>query len=276
MSSLVWVTGAGGLIGSHIAELGRKAAPDCAIRPILRSDLDLCDFAAVEEAFRREQPALIIHCAAMSRSPDCEANPTLARRVNFEATKHLAQLAEAARLVFFSTDLVFDGRAGNYAEEASVNPLSVYGETKVAAEDAVLANPRHLVIRTSLTAGQSPTGDRGLDEQLRQAWQRQQRPRLFVDEFRSPVTAPVTARALWELLSHEVQGLYHLAGGERLSRWEIGQLIKARSAAWDPHIEPASLKEYRGAPRAPDTSLNCRKAQALLSFPLPSFRECLA
>jgi dTDP-4-dehydrorhamnose reductase len=67
-----------------------------------------------------------------------------------------------------------------------------------------------------------------------------------------------------------------VAGAERLSRWEIGQLLAARWPGLGPQIERASFKDYPGAPRAPDTSLECRKAQGLLSFQLPGLRQWLA
>ncbi len=179
-------------------------------------------------------------------------------------------------LFFLSSDLVFDGRTGNYDETAPVNPLSVYAETKVAAEQIILANPRHTVIRTSLNGGASPTGDRGFNEQMRRAWQAGQTLRLFTDEFRSPIPAEVTARAIWELAGQGRTGLYHLAGSERLSRWQIGQLLAARWPELQPRIEAGSLKDYAGPPRAPDTSLNCAKAQALLSFQLPGLTGWLS
>jgi dTDP-4-dehydrorhamnose reductase len=172
--------------------------------------------------------------------------------------------------------LVFDGRTGNYDEAAPVNPLSVYAETKAAAELIIRANPKHTVIRTSLNGGASPTGDRGFNEQMRRAWQAGQTLRLFTDEFRCPIAAEVTARAVWELAARNEPGLYHVAGSERLSRWQIGRLLAARWPELNPGIEPASLKEYAGAPRAPDTSLNCAKAQKLLSFRLPGLTEWLS
>jgi dTDP-4-dehydrorhamnose reductase len=238
---------------------------------LTRAKLDLIDLPSVRQAFREQKPWLIVHCAALSRSPECQANPGLAHTVNVESTSLLAELAD--RLVFFSTDLVFDGKLGNYGETADVNPLSVYAETKVAAERIVLHNPNHLVVRTSLNSGTSPTRDRGFDEQLVKAWQSRQTLRLFTDEFRSPISAEITARAVWELVLQKRTGLYHIAGAERLSRWQIGQLIAARRSDLNPQIQPASLKQYQGAPRAPDTSLNCAKAQAVLSFPLPRFGE---
>lgn len=227
-------------------------------------------------AFRRDNPQLVIHCAALSKSPDCEANPALARKLNVGTTVLLAELAAAVPLVFLSTDLVFDGRVGNYDEAAPVNPLSVYAETKIAAEQILLTNPNHTVIRTSLNGGTSPTGNRGFNEQMRRAWEAGQSMRLFTDEFRSPTPAEVTARAIWELASQGKPGLYHVAGSERLSRWQIGQLLAARWPDLKPQIEPGSLKQYQGAPRAPDTSLNCAKAQEMLSFRLPGLTEWLS
>ncbi len=153
--------------------------------------------------------------------------------------------------------------------------MSVYAETKVAAEQIVLANPKHSVVRTSLNGGASPTGDRGFNEEMRRAWQAGRALNLFVDEFRSPLPAMVTARAIWELVAQNRPGLYHLAGSERLSRWQMGQLIAARWPQLNPRIERAWRKDYPGAPRPGDTSLTCAKIQRLLSFPLPGLAEWL-
>lgn len=274
-SPLAWITGAGGLIGSWLVRLGSDTYCSWRVRPLLRSDLDLTEAESVRRLFREEKPALVIHCAAMSRSTDCQINPALARMVNFEATKLLSELAADIRFIFFSTDLVFDGRKGNYDESESVNPLSIYAETKVEAEKVVLRNPGHTVVRTSLNAGPSLAGDRGFDEQLLRAWQAGQTTRLYTDEFRSPIAAEATAAAVWELLAKNQPGLYHLAGAERLSRWQIGQLLAASRADVEARYEPASIREYKGAPRAPDTSLDCGKIQKLLGRPLPRWSDWL-
>lgn len=270
--SLAWITGAGGLIGSCLAR-ARPAGRE--VVPLTRQSFDLTDFAAVERRFRAEKPALVIHCAAMSKSPDCQANPALARNVNIEAAAHLAALAENAGFIFFSTDLVFNGRKGNYAEDDAKNPLSVYGETKAEAEEIVLRNPRHTVIRTSLNSGASPSGCSAYNEQLQAAWKAGRTLDLFHDEFRCPIPASVTARAVWELAAQKSSGLFHLAGGEKLSRLQIGQLAAARHPELQPRIRSCSLREYQGAPRAADTSMNCSKIQSLLSFPLPGLTAYL-
>jgi dTDP-4-dehydrorhamnose reductase len=272
---VAWVTGAGGLIGNYLVATAPLCAPRWQVRGLTRAALDLTDAAAVCRAFAQENPSLVIHCAALSKSPACQADPGLARRLNIDVTRQLAGLSAEIPFLFFSTDLVFDGRKGDYIESDPVNPLSVYGETKLVAERVVLANPRHCVVRTSLNGGVSPTGDRGFNEDLRRSWEQGRSSRLFVDEFRTPIFAGITARAVWELIESGRPGLYHLAGSERLSRWEIGQRLAERWPRLNPKLEPATVTDYRGAPRPPDTSLNCAKLQSLLSFKLPGLTEWL-
>jgi dTDP-4-dehydrorhamnose reductase len=272
MSGVAWITGAGGLIGSHIA---RAATAEWTIRALTRAELELTDPAAVRAAFHRDRPSLVIHCAAMSKTPECERHPEQARQNNVEVTGHLCDLAANIPLLFFSTDLVFDGQKGNYSEGDTANPPTVYGQTKVTAERLVLANPAHTVVRTSLNAGATPRGDSSFNEQLRAAWKRGAATKLFHDEFRSPLPAEVIARAIWEMVAARQPGLYHIAGSERLSRLEIGRLIAARWPELDARLEPSSFRDYDGPPRSPDTSLNSSKIQRLLSFPLPRFSDWL-
>jgi len=273
---LLWITGAGGLIGNYLLRTAAQFSPGWHVRPLARSDLDLADFPKVATLFRQEQPRAVLHCAALSKSPDCQANPGLAQKLNVDVTRHLCELAHDIPFIFFSSDLVFDGRTGNYTETSPVNPLGVYAQTKVAAESFVLSNPRHTVIRTSLNGGISPTGDRGFNEQLRNAWRSGEMARLFTDEFRCPIHAEVTARATWELFAKDQPGLYQVAGSQKLSRWDIGQLLAPRWPDLGPKLVATSLREYQGAPRAPDTSMNCAKAQKLLSFQLPGLSDWLA
>lgn len=272
----IWITGAAGLIGNYLVKTAPRFGPHTQVVGLTRSHLELTDFASVESEFRRHRPRLVIHCAALSKSPDCQANPALARTINVEVTARLAELSAGIPFIFFSSDLVFDGQIGHYDEAAPVRPLSVYAQTKVAAERIVLANPKHTVIRTSLNCGVSLAGNRAFNEEWRLAFQAGRALRLFTDEYRSPIPAWETARAVWELAALNQPGLYHVAGAEPLSRFQIGQLLAARWPQLHPKIEPASRREYQGAPRPADTSLNSTKAQRLLSFPLPGLTEWLA
>ena len=274
---LVWITGANGLIGNYLVQTVPRFASRWRVRTLTRADFDLLDFAAVERAFAKDQPQLIIHCAAISSIAEAQKNPALARRVNVEITKILAELAAGIPLVFFSTDLIFDGRKGNYTEMDAANPLHIYGETKLAAEKIVLINPRHLVVRTTLNAGVSPSGSRAFNEQLRHSLrQAGQGMTLFTDEFRCPIPAAETARAVWELVEKNCAGIYHVAGAEKLSRLQIGELLVKRWPEVRSKFKSGSAKDFPGPPRALDTSLDISKVQKVLSKPLPKFSEWLA
>lgn len=266
---LAWITGAVGLIGNYLMQ---TAPPQWRARGLTRQVVDLLDTRAVEELFRTEKPALVIHCAAISKNPVCDADPAMARRVNTEATARLAEICAEIPFIFMSTDLVFDGKKGWYVEGDAPNPLGVYPETKVRAEEAVLRNPKHTVIRTSLNAGRSLSGNRSFNEEMRAAFASGRELSLFADEFRCPIPAELTARALWEI-SGRSSGIYHLCGTERLSRFEIGQLIAKCHPDLNPKLKPGTLRDYRGSPRSPDTSMRTDKIQALLSFKLPRFSE---
>jgi dTDP-4-dehydrorhamnose reductase len=267
----VWITGAGGLIGHHLALAAAKFAPQFYVIPLTRADLDLTDFAAVGKKFRADRPQWVIHCAAVSRAADCQADPAAARRLNVAAAAHLAALAAECGFVFFSSDLVFDGRKGGYVESDPPNPLHLYGETKAAAEEIILRNPRHIVLRAGLNSGASPSGRRSFNEEMAAIWRAGGSVKLFSDEFRCPLPAAATARAVWELARPGCAGLYHLAGSERLSRVEIGRVVAAHHPELEARIEISTRREYAGPPRPADVSMRCDKAQALLSFPLPAF-----
>ncbi len=273
----VWITGTSGLIGNYLVQTAPKCAPGWRVRALKRADFDLLDFAAVEREFAKEQPRLVIHCAAITAVNEAQKNPALARRVNVEVTQRLAELSAHIPFIFFSTDLVYDGRQGHYSETDAANPLHVYGETKLAAEEIVLKNPRHLVVRTSLNGGTSPSGTRAFNEQLRCLLQSAgQGMKLFTDEFRCPVPAVETARAVWELAQKNCAGIYHVAGAEKLSRLQIGELLVKRWPEVTAKIEAGSARDFPGPPRPLDASLDISKVQKVLSQPLPKFSDWLA
>ena len=272
-----WITGSNGLIGSHLVQTATHSAPHWRVRALTRADFDLLDYSKMETEFLKAKPQLIIHCAGITAVGEAQKHPVFAWRVNFEVTKFLAELAHDISFVFFSTDLVFDGRRGNYAETDAPNPLHVYGETKLAAEGCVLINPRHLVVRTSLNGGPSPTGSRAFNEQLRHSLQKAgPELTLFADEFRCPIPAVETARAVWDLAQKNCAGLYHLAGAEKISRLEIGKLLIKRWPEVTAKIKSGSAKDFSGPVRALDTSLDIAKAQKVLTRPLPGFSDWLA
>ena len=269
------ITGAAGLIGQYVVHAAPRWAPNWGVRGLTRADLDLTDHANVERTWRSIKPDVVIHCAALSRTQDCEQDPELARRINVEVTAHLAHLSRDIPFMFLSSGEVFDGRTGWYRETDEPNPINVYGQTKLEAEQTVLQNPGHTVVRIVLTAGTSVSGDRSFVEVMCRTAQRGKDVTLYADEFRCPLPAGVIARVIWELVDCKQPGLYHLGGSERLSRWEIGESL----LPWYPELKgrlvESSARNHLGSPRPADLALRCDKIQSLLSFRIPGFREWL-
>ena len=275
MKPTALITGAGGLIGGYLVRTAARWAPQWNVCGVTRTETDLTDSMQVRELWRRSRPALVIHCAALSRTGACEQDPARARHINVDATRALAAAARDIPFIFLSTDQVFDGSKGQYVETDAVHPLNVYGQTKAEAEQVVLENPVHSIVRIALTAGTSPTHDRSFVEDMLRAAGKGTKLTLFTDEFRCPIPAGPLVRALWEFAAQPRAGLYHLGGSERLSRWEIGELLARRYPELRPRIQPGSVADYHGPPRPPDLSMRSDKMQALLSFRLPGFRHWL-
>jgi dTDP-4-dehydrorhamnose reductase len=270
------ITGAAGLIGQYLVKTASRWASGWDVQGLSRAELELTETSKVEARIHALKPDLLIHCAALSRTKDCEQNPDEARHINVEVTAHLAQLSRDIPFIFLSSGEVFDGKIGWYGETDEPNPINVYGKTKLEAEQAVLQNSGHTVVRIVLTAGTSERGDRSFVEEMCRTAKAGKEVTLYADEFRCPLPAGVIARTIWELVDHKQPGLYHLGGSERLSRWEIGETL----LPWYPELKgrlvKGSARNHIGSPRPADLSLRCDKLQRLLSFRITGFREWLA
>ncbi len=281
------LTGASGQLGAYLLRELRSAKSLTSWSGASAGELfgarllpvDLADPDAVAAAFRAAQPDIVLHAGAMARLADCHRDPARAWRVNARGTAVLAELASAgkARLVMVSTDLVFDGERGWYREEDRPMPLSEYGRTKAAAEDAVLA-AGGVVVRVSLLFGPSLNGRPSFFTEQLEALRAGRPITLFADEWRTPLSLATAAHALVELAHSDFTGLLHLGGPERLSRLEMGRkLVETLNA------DPAVIHEARRdevpspEPRPRDTSLCSARWRALFPslLPWPSFAEAL-
>ncbi|MDP4611164.1 MAG: SDR family oxidoreductase [Opitutales bacterium] len=176
-------------------------------------------------------PDTIVNCAAISSPDAVDADPKLAEKVNVALPRLLAQISThiGARLLHVSTDMVFDGHSDEaYRSTDMPFPTGLYGQTKLMAEREVLEhNPEDpVVLRIPILMGNSPSGKRSVHEKLLAAINAGERPKLFCDEIRQPCSASNVAEVLLELTERrDLHGIFHWAGAETLSRFEMGQRI---------------------------------------------------
>ncbi len=236
------LTGASGLVGGNFARLaaaqghevigtvGRFEGTIAGLSKQLR--LDLTDEPAVIAALRTVAPEGIVNCAAISEPGQCDANPPHSEAMNVALPRLLAQFAResGARCLHLSSEQVFDGnRTTPYAPADTPRPINLYGRQKLAGERAALAAaPEHsVVIRAPLLLGNSPSRQRSLHERLLADWAAGRTPRLYTDEFRQPCTADNLAEVLLELLHRrDLRGVFHWAGTELVSRYELGLRLR--------------------------------------------------
>ena len=240
---------------------------------------DLRDAAGVRRLLGELRPRAVLHAAAATNVDWCETHPEEAARINVEATAGLAKAARelGTRFVHFSTDLVFDGTSPPYDEESPARPLSHYGRTKRAAEEAVLAlDPSALVLRVALLYGRgSPHGGTFFDALLARL-ARGEVVDLFTDQFRTPALLADIARAADRALQREASGLYHLGGPERLSRFAFGQAVCRAWGYREDLLRPASYLDHAFAgPRPADCSLRTERARRDLGVRFQTLAEGL-
>jgi dTDP-4-dehydrorhamnose reductase len=244
------------LVGAE-GKLGRCLLTACQrhqVYPLDRQALDITVFARVREAVACHHPDLLLNAAAFNDVDGAESRAEEAYAVNALGPRNLA-LAAAARgipLLHVSTDYVFDGRSPvPYHEFDRSNPLSVYGASKLAGENAICElNPKHYIVRTAWLFWE--TGKNFLLSMS----SRTGLPQLRVanDQFGSPTYVPHLAAAISRLIETDAYGTYHLAGKGGTSRFELVDTLFRRRGIGIPPV-PVSLLEFALPARRPDYSV---------------------
>ena len=273
----ILITGAGGLLGGRLGTLLSGRHETTALvraRPgpegVASITADLTDSAATEEALRTSGAETVIHCAALSDPEVCEREPERARLENETATRTLAAACRArgARLIFISTDLVFGGAASFSPESSPTAPVMEYGRSKLRAENAAAEESSDVVIlRLALVCGRGYGSRLSASESIEQRLLQGSPVTLFDDEWRTPIDPESVAAAIAAVLeTPDAQGLFHIAGSERLTRYELGQRL-ALSLGLDARlIRRASQASHPGAPRPRDVSLDIHHAREALNW----------
>ncbi len=287
MTAPILVIGVIGQLASALAEAAptRGLAVDCVGPP----EVDFGRPESVREAFAASARWLVINAAAYTAVDKAEDDAAAAFRVNSDGPRDLARLCEAAGipLIHISTDYVFDGLKGApYVETDAVAPQGVYGASKLAGEQAVLAEcSRAIVLRTSWLY--SPVGNNFVRTMLA-AGQRNRHLRVVADQLGCPTSAADLAAVILAIAGRLTNdgwrggyaGVYHAAGTGAATWHELATATfaaAARHGVEPPTIAPIATDEWpTRAKRPPDSRLDCGKLSAMFGLRLPPWQDGLA
>jgi len=282
----ILITGASGLLGVTLAleaakkhtVTGTTQAQKLRTEAFKAIQCDLLAPGAVEELLEKTQPEWVIHCAALANVDACEANPTLAERLNTWLPKKLAEHVArgGARLVYISTDAVFDGRRGEYTEDDTPSPLSVYARTKWHGEQGVEeVNPDVIIARVNFY-GWSLTRKRSLAEFFFYNLSNGNAVPGFRDIYFCPLLVNDLAMILLDMLEKKLHGLFHVVAHDSINKYDFGLKLANLFGLDDNLIIPTtSLNANLLASRSPKLTLCTDKlAGALGNYP-PSIDQGL-
>jgi dTDP-4-dehydrorhamnose reductase len=266
----VFIIGASGLVGSNCLHYFKKKEWNCAgtyfsyqarnteffdtLKPDNHDNFDVKSFA----------PDVIVHCGALTHVDYCEHHEAESYEKTVHSTKNIIALSKElkAKLVFISTDYIFDGLNGPYDETAIPNALSVYGRHKLEAEQQVLtANPENIVIRITNVYGDEERGKNFVARIIEQIFEQQKLTlRLPKDQYATPVNAADVARCLYMLLRDRKSGVYHISGTDYMNRVQLALNVLKYFPDADYELIPLSTEQINApAPRPLQGGLKNKK-----------------
>jgi dTDP-4-dehydrorhamnose reductase len=263
----ILVTGANGLLGQHLAQIFSQEPkyellftsdePTFYLnhRPLLDyTQLDITSKSDVKSLVMSFHPDVIVNAAAMTNVDACESQRELAWKINVHGVENLADVARmtGAKIIHVSSDYVFDGLHGPYGEDDRPNPINYYGKTKLASENVLRTGDVCFAIaRTIVLYGTGKNVKQNFALFLVKALKEGKPVRAATDQVSNPTYVHDLAFGILRIVEQEAEGVYHLSGSERLSRYEFARKV-ANVFGLDPNpIEAVKTEDLHQPARRP-------------------------
>jgi dTDP-4-dehydrorhamnose reductase len=291
----ILLTGSNGLLGQKLVALlhhapgveliatARGANRLAATYPALTFvPLDVTDAEQVGQVLGQHRPTHVIHTAAMTQVDECEQNQAACWTQNVTAVEHLAAACAQldVHLTHLSTDFIFNGTEALLSEEAQPDPISHYGASKLAAEQAVqrTAGLRWAIARTVLVYGTTLAGGRSnLVLWVYNSLRNQQKIKVVADQWRTPTLAEDLAQGCWLLAQQSARGIFHVSGRELLTPYQMAHQVAAVFQLDATLLEQVDSQTFtQPARRPPRTGFRIDKAEQELGYQPHTFAEGLA
>jgi dTDP-4-dehydrorhamnose reductase len=280
------VTGASGLLGTKLCQLALKRNYEVYAayrqhKPLYGTpvELNILDAKAEQQTLAKIRPDAVVHAAALTDVDKCEQEKQLAWKTNVEATENLVQFCRkrGVFLLYVSTDYVFDGEKGNYKETDTPAPINDYGLTKLKGEEVVQALDNYCIARGSVIYGSTPaTGKINFALWLFDKLKKKEEVKIVIDQWNSPTLNINMAEMIIEALEKRTNGIFHLAGATRLSRYEFAENLAETFNLDTKYLTPTQSKHIKWVAKRPkDSSLNVNKAEQTLTNKPLRIREAL-
>jgi dTDP-4-dehydrorhamnose reductase len=267
---MILVTGARGMLGHDLLEMFGDTA-----RGVCHDEMEITDPASVGEVLRKLKPKVVVNAVAYTDVDGCEKECEGAFAVNCDGVRNLALATReiGAKLVQVGTDYVFDGSKGTpWLEDDPVNPLSVYGRSKLAGEENARLNPDHLIVRTQWLYGLH--GRNFVETMLRLGGERDE-VAVVCDQSGSPTWTVDLCLAIGALIEKDLRGVYHAANSGFCSWCDFARTI-FQEAGLMTRVRPITTEELeRPAPRPRFSVLDCSKLTRDTGFMPEDWREAL-
>mgnify|MGYP001588226559 FL=1 len=285
MKKKLLITGISGLLGSNLAYIFRDKYDikgwynkhNIFIPGVDSFKVDITDKQSVNKFLSDYNPDTILHCASLTNIDYCENNKKETNRVNVEGTENIASACsnQNVKLVYISTDAVYDGEKGNYIEDDPASPCNYYGLSKYKAEDAVKKHKNHVIVRTDIF-GWNIQNKHSLAEWILHDLQNRCSINGFNDAVFSSIYTMEFARIIDIMLDKELLGTFNLGSRTSLTKYKFAALIAEIFNKDKALIKPISIDDYPFfAKRGKDLSLNTQKLSKALGMKMPSIEDCV-
>ena len=286
----ILITGANGLLGQKVTEIFAHESEHILFLTDLHENsenphgmeyfsMNITNKDDVKKNIKKYTPDYIINTAAYTNVDGCETEKELSWRVNVDAVKNfiIASRINDCKILHISTDYVFDGKTGNYDENSKPNPLSFYGKSKLASENALIASGiKFAVIRTMIIYGTARNVRLNFALWLIDMLEKGGQVRIVDDQFGMPTISDDIAWGILKLTDLDKSGFYHICGREYLSRYEFAVKL-ANIFEFDENlILPVKTSDLNQAvPRPMKSSFILLKAETELGLKLLNVNEGL-
>ncbi|MDA3860340.1 MAG: SDR family oxidoreductase [Melioribacteraceae bacterium] len=221
---------------------------------------DLTDDEFLTGVLKTCKPNIIIHCAAIVNLQTCETDKELANSVHVESTRVMANFNSIkSKLIYVSTDSVFDGEKGNYLETDETCPLNYYAKSKILGEDAAKINPNHLVIRTNIFGYNIPL-KKSIVEWAIENFNQENKVSGFTDIIFNAIYTKHFAKILFKLVENDIIGTINLASSNIMSKYSFLKYFKCIYSGNSELIESSLSEKIKfDIQRPKNTTLNISK-----------------